>query len=276
MQGAAFRAGCSEMMGNGVCMRTIKWFPWAGNALRTSHKCIIGRQVINNCFLAWKRCLLLPADHAKLVSFVVFQVLVFVRLLWGWISLRSTMKCSGLAQATQTGGLHLCSSGSCPFLWVLCPLYHGQKFSRCLGDLGPVYLCGLQTCLGSVGTALKQHKTHSAGKIGWFSGQTGLVVWMSSWVFEGLSEIKPWIFWVVFRGAVRGCNLPAEETGGLDFTQDNILEQGVEQGEMKVGPPHNYLTTYCGCSSATAHLFASSLFRLQAHRNMQHCIHHVN
>lgn len=66
-------------------------------------------------------------------------------------------------------------------------------------------------------------------------------------MFEGLSKIRPWIFWVVFRGAIRGCNLPAEETGGLSFTQDNILEQGVEQDEIKAGPPHNFLATPCGC-----------------------------
>lgn len=26
MQGAAFRASCSEMVGNRVCVRTIEWF----------------------------------------------------------------------------------------------------------------------------------------------------------------------------------------------------------------------------------------------------------
>jgi len=39
--------------------------------------------VINNCFLARKRCLSLPAEHAKLVSFVVFEVLVFVSVALG-------------------------------------------------------------------------------------------------------------------------------------------------------------------------------------------------
>lgn len=55
-------------------------------------------------------------------------------------------------------------------------------------------------------------------------------------MFEGLSKIRPRIFWVVFRGAVRGCNLPAEEAGGLNFTQGNIREQGVEQSEIKEVP----------------------------------------
>lgn len=40
----------------------------------------------------------------------------------------------------------------------------------------------------------------------------------------------------MFRGAVRGCNLPAEEAGGLIFTQGNILEQGVEQSKIKEVP----------------------------------------
>jgi len=65
-------------------------------------------------------------------------------------------------------------------------------------------------------------------------------------MFEGLSKIRPRIFWVVFRGAVRGCNLPAEETGGLSITQDNIVEQGVERGEIKAGPL-NFLASPCGC-----------------------------
>jgi len=170
----------------------------------------------------------------------------------------------------QSGGLCLGFSSSCPFL---CPSALGSRSVGksslgSLGDLGPVYLFGLQTCLGSVGTALKQRKYTKQEKIGWFSSQTGLVVWISSWVFEGLSKIRPWIFWVPFRGAVRGCNLLAEETGGLIFTQDNILEQGVEQGKIKVGPPHDFLTTSCGCFSATTHQFASSLLRLCTHRKM--------
>lgn len=61
-----------------------------GDALRTSHKRVVGGQVINNGFLAQKRYLSLPANRAKLVSFVVFQVSVSVSVAVG---LDSSSRC---------------------------------------------------------------------------------------------------------------------------------------------------------------------------------------
>lgn len=91
----------AEIMGNGVMWETSNYSLVQGNALRASHKWTARGQVINICFLAWKRCLSLPANHTKLVSFAVFQVLVFVGLLWAWICLCIATECSVLVWALQ-------------------------------------------------------------------------------------------------------------------------------------------------------------------------------
>lgn len=139
MQGAVL--GISEVMGN-------------------SAEGVEG-QVINNCFLAQKRRLSLPAKHIKLV---IFKVLVLGSVTVG---LNSSLRCCR-PEFSSAGCNGVCQAGGpCAMAAALLPIG---------GALVTWGLFRLQARFGYCRHSFKAEKIHKPGKIGQFSSQTGLVV----------------------------------------------------------------------------------------------------